>query len=172
MRNARLVSGAALLVVAWLAACNAQRPRAPAEDSGTEGLRPVIVQGALDGYPVVVSNTMKGVSNAAAATAIAADHYRPVAIVNQGTAGGHEPQLHVYDIVLGKYSVNGIIQDRVPAGRTGQRFPGMETAGPDEDRRQRRRRPERAHHAALPGQRATARRSREREASLPQGPRR
>ncbi len=122
--------GATLLIVAWLAGCNAQGPRAPAQD-----LRPVIVQGAmdlevrklagaldnvgeekvqgwtfwrgtLDGYPVVVSKTMKGVSNAAAATAIAADHYRPVAIVNQGTAGGHEPQLHVYDIVLGKYSVN------------------------------------------------------------------
>ncbi len=134
MRNARPVS-ASLLILACLAGCNVQPPRAPAEDGGTQGLRPVIVQGAmdlevrklaaaldnvsvenvqgwtfwrgtLDGYPVVVSKTMKGVSNAAAATAIAADHYHPVAIVNQGTAGGHEPELHVYDIVLGKYSVN------------------------------------------------------------------
>jgi len=122
--------GATLLIVAWLAGCNAQGPGAPAQE-----LRPVIVQGAmdlevrklagaldnvreekvqgwtfwrgtLDDYPVVVSKTMKGMSNAAAATAIAAEHYHPAAIVNQGTAGGHEPQLHVYDIVLGKYSVN------------------------------------------------------------------
>jgi len=63
-------------------------------------------RGTLDGYPVVVSKTMKGVSNAAAATTIAAEHYRPAAIVNQGTAGGHDPQLHLYDIVIGAYAVN------------------------------------------------------------------
>ena len=63
-------------------------------------------RGTLDGYPVIVSKTLKGISNAAAATAIAAERYHPAAIVNQGTAGGHEPQLHVYDIVLGTYSVN------------------------------------------------------------------
>src|SRR5258707_8347811 len=63
-------------------------------------------RGTLDGYPVIVSKTMKGMSNAAAATALAAERYHPAAIVNQGTAGGHEPQLHVYDIVLGTYSVN------------------------------------------------------------------
>ncbi len=134
MRDFRPVI-ATLLIVAWLAGCDAQRPGAPAEDGGTQGLRPVIVQGAmdlevrklaaaldnvsvenvqgwtfwrgtLDGYPVVVSKTMKGVSSAAAATTIAADHYHPAAIVNQGTAGGHEPQLRVYDIVLGKFAVN------------------------------------------------------------------
>ncbi len=128
--GSRTALGATLLIVAWLAGCNAQGPGAPAQE-----LRPVIVQGAmdlevrklagaldnvreekvqgwtfwrgtLDDYPVVVSKTMKGMSNAAAATAIAAEHYHPAAIVNQGTAGGHEPQLHVYDIVLGKYSVN------------------------------------------------------------------
>jgi adenosylhomocysteine nucleosidase len=63
-------------------------------------------RGTLDGYPVIVSKTLKGMSNAAAATAIAAERYHPAAIVNQGTAGGHEPQLRVYDIVLGTYSVN------------------------------------------------------------------
>lgn len=63
-------------------------------------------RGTLDGYPVIVSKTLKGMSNAAAATALAAERYHPAAIVNQGTAGGHEPQLHVYDIVLGTYSVN------------------------------------------------------------------
>ena len=62
--------------------------------------------GTVDGYPVVVSETQKGMSNAAAATAIAATRFQPVAIINQGTAGGHDPALKVYDIVLGKYSVS------------------------------------------------------------------
>ena len=63
-------------------------------------------RGTIDGYPVVVSKTLKGLANAAAATAIAAERYRPVAIINQGTAGGHEPGLHVFDIVVGTESVN------------------------------------------------------------------
>ena len=63
-------------------------------------------RGTLDGYPVVISKTLKGMSNAAAATALAAERYHPVAIINQGTAGGHVPELHVYDIVLGRQTVN------------------------------------------------------------------
>ena len=63
-------------------------------------------RGTLDGYPVIVSKTLKGVSNAAAATVIAVERYRPVAIVNQGMAGGHDPGLHLYDIVLGTSSVS------------------------------------------------------------------
>src|SRR5262245_21119818 len=43
--------------------------------------------GSLDGYPVIVSKTLKGLAGAAAATAIAAERYQPIAIVNQGTAG-------------------------------------------------------------------------------------
>ncbi len=62
--------------------------------------------GTLDGYPIVVSKTMKGMSNAAAATALGVERYHPVAIVSQGTAGGHQPDLHVLDIVLGVESVN------------------------------------------------------------------
>ncbi len=45
-------------------------------------------------------------SNAAAATALAAERYHPIAIINQGTAGGHQPDLHVYDIVVGIETVN------------------------------------------------------------------
>ena len=45
-------------------------------------------------------------SNAAAATTLAAERYHPVAIINQGTAGGHQPDLHVYDIVLGTDAIN------------------------------------------------------------------
>ena len=133
LRNAAILS-AALVIGVLLTGGSVQGQKARAANSTPE-LRPVIVQGAmdlevkkfvsrldnvrvekvggwtfwrgtLDGYPVVVSKTMKGVSNSAAATAIAAERYHPVAIVNQGTAGGHDSQLHVYDIVLGKYSVS------------------------------------------------------------------
>jgi adenosylhomocysteine nucleosidase len=62
--------------------------------------------GTLSGYPVVVSKTMKGMSNAAAATALAVERYHPSAIINQGTAGGHHSGVHVLDIVLGVESVN------------------------------------------------------------------
>ena len=63
-------------------------------------------KGDYQGYPMIISKTRMGMSNAAAATAIAIEKYRPIAIINQGTAGGHDPQLHSYDIVLGKHSIN------------------------------------------------------------------
>jgi adenosylhomocysteine nucleosidase len=63
-------------------------------------------RGTVDGYPVVVSKTLKGMSNAAAATVLATERYHAAAIINQGTAGGHQPDLHVYDIVLGIDTVN------------------------------------------------------------------
>src|SRR6516164_4091545 len=62
--------------------------------------------GTVDGRRVIVSKTRRGMANASAATAIAAEHYHPAAIINQGTSGGHQPDLHVYDIVVGKESVN------------------------------------------------------------------
>ncbi|MGA3246559.1 MAG: 5'-methylthioadenosine/S-adenosylhomocysteine nucleosidase [Bacteroidota bacterium] len=63
-------------------------------------------RGTVDGYPVIVSRTLKGVADAAAATAIAIERYNPIAIINQGTAGGHEPSLHLYDVVLGTSTVS------------------------------------------------------------------
>src|SRR6476660_4421043 len=122
-----------LLAAALLTACVTREAAAPARGSTTA--RPVVVQGAMDveirrlagaienvteekvggwtfwsgtidGYPVVVSKTLKGMENAAAATVLAAERYHPAAIINQGTAGGHAPDLHVYDIVLGTYAVN------------------------------------------------------------------
>ncbi|MGE3960008.1 MAG: 5'-methylthioadenosine/S-adenosylhomocysteine nucleosidase [Vicinamibacterales bacterium] len=63
-------------------------------------------RGTIDGYPVIVSRTNKGMSNAAAATALAIERFRPVAIINQGTSGGHDPALRVYDIVIGTASMN------------------------------------------------------------------
>lgn len=66
----------------------------------------VFWRGSVDGYPVIVQKTQKGVANAAAATAIAIDKYQPAAIINQGTAGGHDPVLHNYDIVVGTTAVS------------------------------------------------------------------
>jgi len=63
-------------------------------------------RGAIDGYPVIVSKTLKGVSNAAAATTLAIERFHPAAIVNQGTAGGVDPALKLYDIVLGTSTLN------------------------------------------------------------------
>jgi adenosylhomocysteine nucleosidase len=62
--------------------------------------------GTLDAHPVVVSKTLKGMENAAAATVLGVERYRPAAILNQGTAGGHDPSLRLSDIVLGTSSVS------------------------------------------------------------------
>ena len=66
----------------------------------------VFYRGTLDGYPIVVAKTGKGLENTAAATAIGIERYRPRLIINQGTSGGHNPGLNVGDIVLGERSVN------------------------------------------------------------------
>ncbi|MUJ27385.1 5'-methylthioadenosine nucleosidase [Aliivibrio fischeri] len=66
----------------------------------------VFYKGTLNGYPVIVSQTGKGLENTAAATAIAIERYSPIAIINQGTSGGHDKNLNVADIVLGKRTVN------------------------------------------------------------------
>lgn len=63
-------------------------------------------EGTYQGYPIVVSRTLMGMTDAAAATTLAIEHYHPAAIINQGTAGGHDPQLKVFDIVLGTESEN------------------------------------------------------------------
>ncbi|WNB90907.1 5'-methylthioadenosine/S-adenosylhomocysteine nucleosidase [Bacillus sp. NEB1478] len=66
----------------------------------------VFYKGKLDNYPVIVMKTGKGMENTAAATAIAIEKYHPIAIINQGTSGGHDPNLNVFDIVLGERTVN------------------------------------------------------------------
>lgn len=62
--------------------------------------------GELAGYPVCVCKTSKGMENTAASTAVAMERYEPIAIINQGTSGGHDPSLNVGDIVLGKRVLN------------------------------------------------------------------
>jgi len=130
-------ASAGILACVLLATCGAREP-----------VRPIVVQGAMDveirklagaiqnateeqvsgwtfwrgtndGYPVVISKTLKGMENAAAATALAAERYHPIAIINQGTAGGHVADLHVYDIVLGTHAVN------LGSFKTGYRPPGQ-----------------------------------------------
>ncbi|QZY55855.1 5'-methylthioadenosine/S-adenosylhomocysteine nucleosidase [Crassaminicella profunda] len=63
-------------------------------------------KGTVDNYPVVVTKTEIGMTNAAASTLLAIEKFNPLAIINQGTSGGHDPALHRYDIVIGKKSVN------------------------------------------------------------------
>lgn len=75
--------------------------------------------GTIDGHPAVVSKTLKGMTNAAAATALAIERFHPAGIINQGTAGGHDPALHVGDIVIGAASVN------IGAFKTGTRARGQ-----------------------------------------------
>ncbi|TYS58557.1 5'-methylthioadenosine/S-adenosylhomocysteine nucleosidase [Sutcliffiella horikoshii] len=62
--------------------------------------------GTLDNYPVIVAKTGKGMENTAAATAVAIERYNPIAIINQGTSGGHDANLNVFDIVLGERTTN------------------------------------------------------------------
>jgi adenosylhomocysteine nucleosidase len=57
--------------------------------------------GRIGSKSVVVARTEQGPINAAASTAFAVDRFHPAAIVNQGTSGAHNPDLQVFDIVLG-----------------------------------------------------------------------
>jgi adenosylhomocysteine nucleosidase len=135
-----------LVIAALLPGCGSRPSGTPGE--AQEGAaRSVVVQGAMDsevrtlvaaidnpaeeqvqgwtfwtgtigGHPVVISKTLKGMVNAAAATALATERYHPRAIINQGTAGGHDPDLHVGDVVLGTAAVN------IGAFKTGNRANG------------------------------------------------
>lgn len=63
-------------------------------------------QGEIDHYPVVVSRTDVGLTNAAAATTLAVMKFSPRLIINQGTAGGHDPAIRRGDIVIGQKIIN------------------------------------------------------------------
>jgi adenosylhomocysteine nucleosidase len=62
-------------------------------------------RGRLRGKSAVVSLTEVGPMNATAATVLAIERWNPRVIVNQGTAGAHDPQLQVRDIVFGVRNV-------------------------------------------------------------------
>src|SRR5262245_2584731 len=87
-------------------------------------------RGTMHGYPVIVSKTLKGTANAAAATVLAIERYRPIAIVNQGTAGGLDTGLHVYDIVIGTSSVR-VGAFKAPARAKGSGSPPLDWVPPN-----------------------------------------
>ena len=62
--------------------------------------------GTIGKHHVVVSRTGMGPINAVASTTIAIERFHPAAIINQGTAGAHNPQLQFLDIVLGTNTVD------------------------------------------------------------------
>jgi adenosylhomocysteine nucleosidase len=93
-------------IAAWLAVTIPALPR-----SGPADARPVIVQGAMQ---LEIEKLAGRLDNSRVErvggwtfwTVIGVEHYHPGAIVNQGTAGGHDPSLHLYDIVVGASPVN------------------------------------------------------------------
>ncbi|MBD1568665.1 5'-methylthioadenosine/S-adenosylhomocysteine nucleosidase [Aliivibrio sp. S10_S31] len=62
--------------------------------------------GTIDDYPVIVSRTEVGIANASASTTLAIEKFSPGMIINQGTSGGHDPELYCGDIVLAVKSFN------------------------------------------------------------------
>jgi adenosylhomocysteine nucleosidase len=87
-------------------------------------------RGTVNGYPVIVSKTLKGIANAAAATVLAIERYHPIAIVNQGTAGGLDPEL----------GQPWCVQDAVSRARRRQQHARLGPAQSDGRGRQRRQR--------------------------------
>jgi adenosylhomocysteine nucleosidase len=63
-------------------------------------------RGRVGSRRVVVSRTEVGPMNASVATTLAIAHFRPRLIINQGTAGALDPELRVYDIVVGEATVD------------------------------------------------------------------
>ncbi|MBR3152681.1 MAG: 5'-methylthioadenosine/S-adenosylhomocysteine nucleosidase [Clostridia bacterium] len=62
--------------------------------------------GKIDNYPVVLSKTNVGLISSAKATTIGAINFSPIAIFNQGTAGGHGKKVKRGDIVIGRDYIN------------------------------------------------------------------
>jgi adenosylhomocysteine nucleosidase len=58
--------------------------------------------GRIGSQRVVVHRTDVGSINAAASTALGVRQFRPKRIINQGTAGGHDRRVRLWDILLGE----------------------------------------------------------------------
>jgi adenosylhomocysteine nucleosidase len=69
--------------------------------------------GRIGNKNVVVSRTEVGPLNATAATAIGIRYFQPRILINQGTAGGHNRALKLWDIVVGERTIDfsGVRQD-------------------------------------------------------------
>ncbi len=57
--------------------------------------------GRIGQKQVVISRTDMGPINAVAATVLGIQRFRPKLVINQGTAGAHDPALNLWDIVIG-----------------------------------------------------------------------
>ncbi len=68
--------------------------------------------------PVIISKTFQGMANASAATALALSFLPIKALINQGIAGGYDPQLHTGDIVLAQtvLPMGAVIRPYLPEG--------------------------------------------------------
>lgn len=63
-------------------------------------------RGKIGNKSVVISRTEMGPINAVAATTLAITTFRPKLIINQGSAGANDPDLKVFDIVVGESTVD------------------------------------------------------------------
>ena len=66
----------------------------------------LFVAGTYKDYPVVIARTEQGMANAAVSTALAIKKFNPVAVINQGTSGGHDANLKINDIVIGESTID------------------------------------------------------------------
>jgi adenosylhomocysteine nucleosidase len=66
----------------------------------------------------VISRTEVGPLNVTVATTLAIRYFRPRAIINQGTAGGHNRELKLWDIVIGERTTDfsGLAQTHGDSG--------------------------------------------------------
>ncbi len=78
----------------------------------------VYVAGTYKNYPVIVARTEQGMENSAAVTALAIEHFNPIAVINQGIAGGHVAEAKINSIIIGDKYINSaaIITEKTPAG--------------------------------------------------------
>lgn len=63
-------------------------------------------RGKIGSKSVVVSRTGAGPINAAASTTLGILSFRPRIVINQGTAGAHDPTLRIFDILVGRSTVD------------------------------------------------------------------
>jgi len=76
-------------------------------------------EGKINNYPVVICKSNIMTINAAVATYISIQNYKPLAIINEGTAGGHGTDIHKGDIVVGENCIN-IISAQTPSKKLGE----------------------------------------------------
>ena len=63
-------------------------------------------EGKIQNYPIVICHSKIMTINATIATLLTIEKYHPIAIINEGTAGGHSRELNIGDIIIGEKVVN------------------------------------------------------------------